>query len=105
MYSLGLELVQLINLFSHFGDGVVVLLAQICKRRLVLDVSLLQISAELAHLGFSLLVELDLGRCGTTGFFQSFAQLFQFTGKVSTLFLSLKTSVISQMEIYFELKG
>lgn len=89
-YSLGFEFVELIDLFTHFGNGVVVLLPEVGEGGLVLDVGFLEVPPEFAHLGFALLVELDLGGGGTTGLFQPLAQFFEFPGQVGSLFLGLR---------------
>lgn len=53
--SLGLKLVELVKLLAHLSNGVVVLLAQVGKSRLVLDVGLLEVTAEFAELSLALL--------------------------------------------------
>lgn len=58
---LGLEFVELIDLFAHLRDGIVVLLAEVSESALVLDVGFLQVPPEFGELGFTLLVQLDLG--------------------------------------------
>lgn len=86
---LGLELVQLVDLVTHLGDSVVVLLAQVGQGSFVLNVGFLQVTTKFAHLGFAFFVQLDLSGSGAAGFFQTFAQLFQLASQVSPLLLSL----------------
>ena len=88
---LGLHFVELVDLFAHLGNGIVVLLAQVGEDRLVLDVGFLQITAEFAQLGFAFLVQLDLGSSGTTGFLQTLTKFLELAGQIGTLLLSLFT--------------
>lgn len=84
-----LDLVQLVDLLAHLRNGVVVLLAENGQGGFVLDVGLLKIPAELAELGLALLVELNLGGCGTTGLLETLADLLELAGQVSALLLGL----------------
>lgn len=102
-YSLGLEFVELVELLTHLGDGIVVLLAQVCKGGLVLYVGLLQVAAQLAELSLALLVELDLSRGGTTGLLQALAQLLELTGEVRALLLSLSACLAFGFDFLLEL--
>lgn len=102
-YSLSLELVELVELLAHLGDGIVVLLAQVSEGGLVLDVGLLEVAAQLAELGFALLVELDLSGCGATGFFKTLTQLFKLTRKVSALLLGLSARLALGLDFLLEL--
>ncbi len=86
---LGLHLVEGVDLFTHLGNGIVVLLAKVGQDGLVLDVGLFQITTKFAQLSFALLVQLDLSGSGTTGLFKTLTELLEFTGEISTLFLSL----------------
>ena len=86
---LGLHFVELVDLFAHLGNGIVVLLAQVGQDRLVLDVGFLQIAAEFAQLSFAFLVQLDLGSSGTSGFLQALAEFLKLAGQIGTLLLSL----------------
>lgn len=89
---LGLHFVELVDLFAHLGNGIVVLLAQVGEDRLVLDVGFLQIAAEFAQLSFALLVQLDLGGSGTAGFLQALAEFLKLAGQIGTLLLSLNSN-------------
>lgn len=73
----------MVNLLRHLTHGIVVLLAEVNEGRLVLDVRLLQVTAQLGQLSLSLLVQLNLSCCGATGFIQALAQLLQFPAQVS----------------------
>ena len=86
---LGFHLVELVDLFAHLSDGIVVLLADVGQGRLVLDVGLFQVAAQFRKLRFALLVQLDLGSGGATGFLQSLAELLQLAGQIGALLLSL----------------
>lgn len=79
------------------------LLAEVSEGRLVLDVGLLQVAAELAELSLALLVELDLSGGGTTGFLEALTELLKFTGEVSALLLSLGTCLALRFNLLFEL--
>lgn len=89
-------------MFSHLGDGIVVLLAEKGKGGFVVDVSFLEIPTEFAQLGFALLVELDLSGGGTTGFLETLTEFFELAGQVAALFLSLGAGLSLGLDLLFE---
>jgi hypothetical protein len=100
---LGLELVELVDLFAHLGDGIVVLLAQAGESALMLDVGLLQVAAELGELSLAFLVELNLGRGGTASLLQTLTDLLEFTSEVGALLLGLGAGLAFSLDFLFEL--
>ena len=100
---LGLELVELVDLFAHLGDGIVVLLAQAGKSALVLDVGLLEVAAELGQLSLAFLVELNLGRGGTASLLQTLTDLLEFTSEVGALLLGLGARLAFSLDFLLEL--
>jgi len=89
-YLLSLQFVELVNLFAHLSNNIVVLLAEVSESSLMLDGGLLEVTTQLRELSLPFLVELDLGGCGATGFLKTFSQFFKFAGKVGTLLFSLQ---------------
>merc|ERR1719447_678686 len=85
LVDLGLHLLELVDLLGHLLDGVLVLSLQGAKDGLLLNVGLLNVLAELGHLGLPLLVELDLGVGGTASLIQTLAQLLDLAGQVGPL--------------------
>merc|ERR1719346_68183 len=71
LLDLGLDLVELLNLLLHLSDGVLVLLLQTHYGGLLLDLGLLEVAAQLGHLGLSLLVQFNLSAGGTAGLIQT----------------------------------
>lgn len=103
IYSLGLELVELVELLTHLRDGIVVLLAEVGEGGLVLDVGLLEVAAQLAELGLALLVQLDLSGGGATGFLKALTQLLKLASEVGTLLLGLSASLAFGFDLLLEL--
>ncbi|KZC14948.1 Cytochrome b5-related protein [Dufourea novaeangliae] len=95
------EFVKCVDLLSHFGNSVVVLLAQAGEGGFMLNIGFLEVPAKFAKFGFSLLVEFDLSRSRATGFFETFAKFFKFTSKVAALFLSFH----ARTTLSFDLKS
>lgn len=102
LYSLGLELVELVELLAHLGNSIVVLLAEVSEGGLVLDVGLLEVAAQLAQLSFALLVKLDLSGGSTTGFLKALAQLLQLASEVGALLLSLGTRLALGLDLLLQ---
>lgn len=90
--SPSLKLVEGVDLLAHLGDSIVVLLAQNSQRGLMLNVGLLEISAELAQLGLALLVQLDLTGSGTASLLHVFAEFLELASKIAALLLGLGSS-------------
>merc|ERR1712226_1235652 len=93
LFNLSLHLAKSINLLTHLSNGITLLPLEVSKDRLLLNVGLLHILAQLGNLGFPLLVELDLGGGGAAGFIQALTQLVNLPGQVRPLPLGLGTSL------------
>lgn len=100
--SPSLDLVELVDLLSHLGDGVVVLLAKQGEGRLVLDVGLLQVPPEFAQLSLALLVELYLGGGGATCLLESLAEFLELPGQVAPLLLGLGAGLTLGLDLLLE---
>lgn len=59
-YLLGFDLGDVVNLFRQLVDGILLLLAQSLDLLLALDLSFLQIAAQLLQFLFALLVDVNL---------------------------------------------
>jgi len=103
LFNLGLHLGELINLLSHLSNGILVLLLQSNQGRFLLNVSFLKILPELGNLGLSLLVELNLGSCSTTGLSQSLSKVLQFPSQVRSLPFSLGSGLSLSLQLLFHL--
>lgn len=79
------------------------LLAQVGESALVLDVGLLEVTAELGQLSLALLVELNLGRGGTASLLQTLTDLLEFAGEVGALLLGLGAGLAFSLDFLFEL--
>jgi hypothetical protein len=101
--SLGFGFVENVQLLAHLSDGVVVLLPQVRHGLLMLNVCLFQVTAQFGHLCLTPLVQFDLRGCGTASLFQSFAQLFDFSGQVCALLLSLCSGLSFGFQLFFQL--
>merc|ERR1719266_1271952 len=88
-----------INLLPHLSNGITLLPLEVSEDRLLLNVGLLHILAQLGNLGFPLLVELDLGGGGTAGFIQAHTQLVNLPGQVRPLPLGLGTSLALSLQL------
>merc|ERR1719266_2454158 len=88
-----------INLLPHLSNGITLLPLEVSEDRLLLNVGLLHILAQLGDLGFPLLVELDLGGGGAAGFIQALTQLVNLPGQVRPLPLSLGTSLALSLQL------
>lgn len=103
-HLLGFELVQLVDLFAHLGDGIVVLLSEVGEGAFVLDIGFLQVPSELGQFGFTLLIQFDLGRSGSTRFLQTLAEFLEFPGEVCSLLFGLKRETWSSVSAAFRRK-
>merc|ERR1719232_445259 len=101
LLNLGLHLGQGINLLLHLQDSITLLPLQVAQDGLAGNVGLLNILAKLHNLSLTLLVELHLGNCSTAGLVVSLAKLFNLTGKVRSLTLSLGTSLTFSLKLFF----
>merc|ERR1719245_1428212 len=89
LLSLGLVLVQGVNVLSHLGHGVVVLAPHGSKGALMLDVGLLQLSLELGQLLLPLLVKLNLGASVGSSLLKATAKILDVTGQDGAVLLCL----------------
>ena len=89
LLNLVLHLVELLNLLGHLSNGVLVLLLEADKSGLLLDVGLLEIAAELGHLSLTLLVQLNLGRGGSSGLSEALSHVLKTASQVGPLALGL----------------
>merc|ERR1719445_473793 len=89
LLNLGLDLVQLLDLLLHLGNGILVLLLKSNNGGLLLDLGLLKVSPQLGHLSLSLLVQFNLGTGGSGGLIETLTEVLQLTSKVRSLALSL----------------
>merc|ERR1719270_2287767 len=101
LLNLGLHLGQGIDLLLHLQDSIPLFPLQITENRLAGNVGLLNILAKLHNLSLTLLVELNLSNGSTTGFIISLTMLFNLTGKVRSLTLSLGTSLTFSFKLLF----
>merc|ERR1719510_1813748 len=103
LLNLGLDLIELLHLLLHLGGGVSVLLLQTDNGGLLLDLGLLQVSSQLAHLGLSLLVQLNLSTCGSAGLTESLSEVLQLPGEVRPLALSLGSALSLSLKLLLHL--
>merc|ERR1712142_794434 len=98
-----LELLELIDLVAHLTNGILVLLAEGGGGGLLVEVGLLEVTAETSQLLLSLLVELNLSGGGTTGLIETLGKLVQFLGQVRSLLLNLGASLTLSLELLLNL--
>merc|ERR1712012_398309 len=103
LLNLGLNLVQLLDLLLHLGNGILVLLLQSNNGGLLLDLGLLQVSSQLGDLSLSLLVQLNLGTGGSGGLVETLTETFQLTGEVRSLALSLGSALSLSLKFLLHL--
>merc|ERR1719288_515187 len=101
LLNLGLHLLKGINLLLHLQHSIALLPLQVAEDGLAGNVGLLNILAKLHNLSLTLLVELNLSNCSTTGFIVSLTKLFNLTGKIRSLTLSLGTSLTFSLQLFF----
>ena len=99
---LGFVLIQLVQLFAHFGDGVIMLLSQGRHGLLVLNISLFQVPSEFGHLSLTPLVEFDLSGSCASSLLQSFTHLLDFSGKVRSLFLGFGSGLSLGLKLFLQ---
>ena len=103
LLNLVLHLVELLNLLGHLSNGVLVLLLEADKSGLLLDVGLLEIAAELGHLSLTLLVQLNLGRGGSSGLSEALSHVLKTASQVGPLALGLSASLPLGLRLLLEL--
>jgi len=100
--SLGLQLLELLELVSQLSDGIVVLLAKGRQLGLVIQVLLLGVTAQLGEFSLTLLVGFELSSSSSTLFLQALADLFQLALKVGTSSVGLGARSALVLELVFE---
>merc|ERR1719394_242319 len=103
LLNLGLDLVQLLDLLLHLGNGILVLLLQSNNGGLLLDLGLLQVSPQLGDLSLSLLVQLNLGTGGSGGLVETLTEVLQLTSEVRSLALSLGSALSLSLKFLLHL--
>ena len=103
LLNLVLHLVDLLNLLGHLSNGVLVLLLEADKSGLLLDVGLLELAAELGHLSLTLLVQLNLGRGGSSGLSEALSHVLKTASQVGPLALGLGASLPLGLQLLLEL--
>merc|ERR1719367_2730082 len=103
LLNLGLDLVQLLDLLLHLGNGILVLLLKSNNGGLLLDLGLLQVSPQFGHLSLSLLVQLNLGTGGSRGLTKTLTEVLQFTSEVRSLALSLGSALSLSLKFLLHL--
>ena len=103
LLNLVLHLVELLNLLGHLSNGVLVLLLEADKSGLLLDVGLLELAAELGHLSLTLLVQLNLGRGGSSGLSEALSHVLKTASQVGPLALGLGASLPLGLRLLLEL--
>merc|ERR1719367_2539913 len=103
LLNLGLDLVQLLDLLLHLGNGILVLLLQSNNGGLLLDLGLLQVSPQLGDLSLSLLVQFNLGTGGSGGLVETLTEVLQLTSEVRSLALSLGSALSLSLKFLLHL--
>merc|ERR1711963_477444 len=103
LFNLGLHLGQLINLFRHLRDGILMLLLEVQENRLIGDAGLFNVLAKLSNFILSLLVEFNLSGSGTTGITDSLIHALQLSSKVRALAFSLGPGLPLGFKLFFKL--
>merc|ERR1719295_2070354 len=93
LFNLRFHLLQLINLFRHLLDSILMFPLQISKDRFMLNIGLLNILSKLGNFSFSFLVKLNLSMGCTTSFIKTLSKLFNFSSKIRSLSLSLSSGL------------
>merc|ERR1719192_644818 len=103
LLDLGLDLIELFNLLLHLSGGVGVLLLQADNGGLLLDLGLLQVPPQLAHLGLPLLVKLNLCTGSTASLVQPLPEVLQLPGQVGPLSLRLGSALSLSLQLLLHL--
>merc|ERR1712073_236820 len=102
LFNLSLHLGELINLFRHLCNSILVLLLQADEGSLMLDIGFSQILPQLSNLSFSLLVELNLSMSCTSSLIESLAKALKLLGKVGSLPLSFSSGLSFSFQFLFK---
>merc|ERR1719295_558555 len=98
-----LQLLELVDLVSHLGDGIGVLLAESASDGLVANVGFFEVAAEFEQLALAGLVESGLSGGGATGILETLGELIQLLGQVGSLLLDLGAGLTLGFELFFDL--
>merc|ERR1719295_2501163 len=98
-----LQLLELVDLVSHLGDGIGVLLAESAGDGLVANVGFFEVAAEFEQLALAGLVESGLSGGGATGILETLGELIQLLGQVGSLLLDLGAGLTLGFELFFDL--
>merc|ERR1719249_173137 len=98
-----LQLLELVDLVSHLGDGVGVLLAESARNTLMANVGFFEVAAEFEQLALAGLVESGLSGGGATGILETLGELIQLLGQVGSLLLDLGAGLTLGFELFFDL--
>ena len=79
LFNLGLDLVQLLDLFLHLGIGILLLLFQSNNGWFLLNLGFFKVSADFCNLSLPFLVEFDLSTCCSRSFRKAFIKVFHFS--------------------------
>merc|ERR1719239_147957 len=101
--SLALLLVEVVNLLSHIGHGVVLLVSQHRQLALVGNMKLLKLLLEPGQLLLAPLVELNLGAGVGPSLLQPGANLLQVPGEDGAILLSLTTVLSLNNDLFLQL--
>lgn len=102
-FQLLLDPLKIVNLLTKLCYAVSLLLTESCSSGFMLQGGFLKITAQLLKLSFTFLVHLNLGRSGTTSFFKSLTDLFQFSREISSLLFNLSTGSTLCFNLFFKL--
>merc|ERR1719295_525270 len=98
-----LQLLELVDLVSHLGDGIGVLLAESAGDGLVANVGFFEVAAEFEQLALAGLVESGLSGGGATGILETLGELIQLLGQVGSLLLDLGAGLTLGFELLLDL--
>merc|ERR1719479_108243 len=103
LLTLGLVLVDGVDLLAQLGHAVVVLLSQSSQGALVTDVGLLQVGLQLGQLALALLVELNLEGGVGPGLLQPGADVLQVPGQEAAVLLGLAAVAALHVDLLVKL--
>merc|ERR1712106_705496 len=100
-FNFGFHFAQLVNLFRHFCNSILLLLFHTHNCSIMLNFSLFKILAKSRHFRFSFLVQLNLCSCCTRGFIKTLSQAFHFSCQIRTLSFSLCSGLTFSFKFLF----
>jgi len=102
LLELLLDSLEVVDGLGHLSSGIGVLLSESRDLGLVGEVRLFEITSKLSHLGFSSLVELDLGSSLAASFFKTLRELLEFSGEIRSLLLNLGSHCSLGLEFFLK---